>query len=184
MRNQSILSFALVAFASTSLATSSVVERGMPIEDLHAAIVSAGAEFDQLTARGQAEFASLAAYAVERDVEARANDAASLLALLPAGHGSSKREPEEESKRADSAAGLLALLPAGHGSGKRADSAAGLLALLPAGHGSGKRADSAAGLLALLPAGHEKREPSEEEVKRAESAAGLLALLPAGHGSG
>ncbi|KAM0314015.1 hypothetical protein ACHAO8_004969 [Botrytis cinerea] len=184
MRNQSILSFALVAFASTSLATPSVVERGMPIEDLHAAIVSAGAEFDQLTARGQAEFASLAASAVERDVEARANDAASLLALLPAGHGSSKREPEEESKRADTAAGLLALLPAGHGSDKRADTAAGLLALLPAGHD--KRADNAASLLALLPAGHgsDKREPSEEEVKRAESAAGLLALLPAGHGSG
>ncbi|KAB8298614.1 hypothetical protein EYC80_000793 [Monilinia laxa] len=162
MRSQSVLSLALVAFASTSLATSAVFERGMPLEDLHAAIASAGANFDKLSARGQAEFASLAASAVERDVEARANDASSPLASLPAGHGSVKREPGEKLKRADAAAGLLALLPPGHQ----------------------KRADAAAGLLALLPAGHEKREPSAEEIKRAENAASLLALLPAGHGSG
>ncbi|RAL62072.1 hypothetical protein DID88_002558 [Monilinia fructigena] len=162
MRSQSILSLALVAFASTSLATSAVFERGMPLDDLHAAIVSAGADFDKLSARGQAELASLVASAVGRDVEARANDASSLLALLPAGHGSAKREPEEEFKRADTAAALLALLPPGHQ----------------------KRANTAAGLLALLPAGHEKREPSAEEIKRAENAASLLALLPAGHGSG
>ncbi|APA15873.1 predicted protein [Sclerotinia sclerotiorum 1980 UF-70] len=162
MRNQSILSLALVAFATTSLAAPVLAERGMPIGDLHAAIVAAGVDFDHLTARGQAEFTSLAASAVEKTVETR-EDAASLLALLPAGHGSSKREPEEDSKRANSAADLLALLPPGHE--KRAESAAALLALLPAGHGSSKR------------------EPSEEEVKRAESAAALLALLPAGHGS-
>ncbi|KAF7877458.1 hypothetical protein EAF04_001135 [Stromatinia cepivora] len=182
MRNQSILSLALVAFATTILAAPVVVERGMPIEDLHAAIVAAGADFDQLTARGQAEFTSLAASAVKRNVETRAADVASILALLPAGHGSSKREPEEESKRANTAAGLLALLPPGHE--KRANTAAGLLALLPPGHE--KRAESAAALLALLPAGHgsSKREPSEEGFKRAESAAALLALLPAGHGSG
>lgn len=38
-------------------------------------------------------------------------------------------------KRANDVASLLAALPAGHGADKRADTAASLLALLPAGHG-------------------------------------------------
>lgn len=140
MHSQSILALALATFASTSLAGRSHIaarnelsqREPEPIpEDIRAAIVMAGKDFNQLTAR-------------------QVEDAASLLARLPAGHGAEKR--------VDTAASLLALLPAGHGAEKRepVDTAASLLALLPAGHGVEKRepVDTVASLLALLPAGH------------------------------
>ena len=152
MRTQSIFSLALVAFASTILAA--------PIElneDVKAAIVAVGKDFDQLTAR---EVDGLVALAAGSESSHQGADASQLLADLPAGHA--------ESRRTDDAASLLAFLPAGHD--KRAETADSLLALLPPGHD--KRADSADSLYDLLPAGHDKR---------AESADSLYDLLPTGH---
>lgn len=147
MHSHSILALALAAFASTSLAGRSYIaarnelsqREPEPIpEDVRAAIVMAGKEFDQLTAR-------------------QVEDAASLLALLPAGHGAQKREP------VDTAASLLASLPAGHGTEKRepepVDTATSILALLPAGHGAEKARSLSFSLAMYLPLRLRKDSP-------------------------
>jgi hypothetical protein len=67
MRSQALFSFALVAFASTAYAKNSRREP-MP-EDVKAAIVAAGQEFNPLSQRA-------------------ADEMSELLAALPAGHGS------------------------------------------------------------------------------------------------
>lgn len=96
------------------------------------------------------------------EIEKRTDSAASLLALLPAGH--EKREDfEYDAEVCFSALSRISFYILttiqGNEISERQDTAASLLALLPAGHE--KRQDTAASLLALLPAGHEKRDDFE-----------------------
>jgi hypothetical protein len=118
MRSQYLFSLALVAFATTSLAapiTTTLVEREPFPEDIKAAKVAPGKDFEELSERDADDYSTLAvaeaSHSQTHNSKKRdANDPATLLAAAKASHGNQVRDTSDETGRAT----LLAAAEANH----------------------------------------------------------------------
>ncbi|KAI9642571.1 hypothetical protein NHQ30_009376 [Ciborinia camelliae] len=116
MHNQSILFLALVAFAITSLTTSAVIKRDMPLEDLHAPTISSRSlEHPALSQRDQnhMDIPKLFASTMKKDISTgkKSNDASLIHGLLPSTPPPVKPTSQKPIQKVEHGSLLPGLLP-------------------------------------------------------------------------